>query len=42
MRVFESIEGLLEIIINLWGGVLNCVFVFVPLWGEIEGIFVKI
>lgn len=28
--------------INLWGGVLNCVIIFVPLQGKIENIFVKI
>lgn len=43
MRIFafESIEGVLKIFINLRGGVLNCVIIFVPLQGKIENIFVK-
>ena len=40
--IFESIEGVLKMAINLGGGVLNYVIVFVPLQGEIESIFVKI
>ena len=39
---FESIEVLLKIITILWGGVLICVIIFVPLQGKIENIFVKI
>ena len=39
MCVFEKIEEVLKIIINLWGGVLICVIIFVTLQRKKQKIY---